>query len=254
MKFPNLIPAIPAIIIMGLFSLVVSLVIIIAISKFAKCLVYSMIGITFLIIFGGIIAGPILQIYELTAISAFIGIIWFISLAVLFCCFRGQMEAALTLLKVTANFLREKPSILLAPFFTLLITVFYFAFWIVSLIGIQLDRSPENIQNLTTPSDSKTAGTSGTTNSTTKEPQYKGDIHDVFTAIWMCLNIFYSYFLYYVMVFLIATATALWYYGIESNYITTGLKNLWKGHIGSLTFASMIVTIISILKNQAESN
>lgn len=65
------------------------------------------------------------------------------------------------------------------------------------------------------------------------------------------INVFYSYFLYYVMVFLVATATALWYFNIEGNYLFKGLGYIFDAHVGSLTFASMIVTIISLLKSSA---
>lgn len=50
------------------------------------------------------------------------------------------------------------------------------------------------------------------------------------------------------MVFLIATATAFWYYNIEDNYLIKGLKYIYNGHIGSLTFASLMIGIVSLLK------
>jgi hypothetical protein len=56
------------------------------------------------------------------------------------------------------------------------------------------------------------------------------------------------------MVFLIATATALWYFKIEGNFIIKGLKNICTAHIGSFTFASMLVAIISMLKSAADDN
>ena len=89
-------------------------------------------------------------------------------------------------------------------------------------------------------------------NSTTKA-QHNMSIYDGFSIVWLFFNMFYSYFLYYVMVFLIATATALWYYGIEENYFVRGFKNIWNAHIGSLTFASLIVAIVSMLKNAADN-
>ncbi len=51
------------------------------------------------------------------------------------------------------------------------------------------------------------------------------------------------------MVFLVATATALWYFNITANYLVMGLKNIFRSHIGSLTFASMIVAVVSFLKS-----
>jgi hypothetical protein len=54
------------------------------------------------------------------------------------------------------------------------------------------------------------------------------------------------------MVFLIATAAGLWYYGFDKNYLKTGLRWIWSSHVGSFTFAAMIVAIIDMLKSSAE--
>ena len=54
------------------------------------------------------------------------------------------------------------------------------------------------------------------------------------------------------MTFLIATACADWYYGIEENYYSTGIFRLNRYHIGSFTFGAMIVTIINMLKRAAQ--
>lgn len=111
----------------------------------------------------------------------------------------------------------------------------YFAFWLISFVGIQLDRTQW--------------ANSTTTTQQSGEPQYQYDYHDGITLLWLFLNLFYSYFLHYVMVFLIATATAMWYFNVEGNYILKGLGHIWDAHIGSLTFASMIVSIVGILKS-----
>ena len=193
-----------------------------------------MMGLTFLIILAGIIGGLVLKTIELTIISAIFGLVWIIFMAIMFCCYRSQFEAAIVLLKVTGQFLRSKPSVLLAPLIVMFISFFYFAFWVVSFIGIQVNRPPETF--------------------TDTNQQHTFTYHDLLTAIWLFLNLFYSYFLYYVMVFLIATATAMWYFNIEGNFITKGFKNLWNGHIGSLTFASIIVALISFMKSSSNNN
>lgn len=77
-------------------------------------------------------------------------------------------------------------------------------------------------------------------------------VQDVFTLFWFMLIIFFTYFLFYVMVFLIATACGLWYYNIDKNYLTTGLKNIFSAHLGSLTFASIIITIVTMIKQFLE--
>jgi hypothetical protein len=135
------------------------------------------------------------------------------------------------LLKVTGSFITAKSTVLLAPVFVLFISLFYFAFWLASFLAIQFSR-PE-YQN----------GNSSA--SSTQNNQNSGaSIENVLTVVWVFLSVFYTYFLYYLMVFLIATAAGLWYYGIDRNYLTTGLKWIWNAHIGSLTFAAIIVAII----------
>ncbi len=56
--------------------------------------------------------------------------------------------------------------------------------------------------------------------------------------------------------FLIATAVGIWYFNKNSNknYLITGLVNLVGAHVGSLSFASIIVSIVSFLKSAASSN
>ncbi len=237
-QFPNLLPAVPYIILMSIFALVLSLVIVIAISKIPKVMIYGIMVLTFFLIVGGIVGGLVTGLIELTIICSTFGLVWGITTAVMLCCFREQFDAAIVLLKVTGSFLKSKPAILLAPLFVMFMSFFYFTFWLISFIGIQLDRPTESFNK------------ASSQNST----QYHYDFHDVMSTIWVFFNVFFTYFLYYVMVFLIATATALWYFNINGNYILKGLKHIWKGHIGSLTFAAMIVAILNFLKSSADSN
>ena len=66
---------------------------------------------------------------------------------------------------------------------------------------------------------------------------------------WFFIAIFYGFFVYYLEVFLIATATALWYFSIDQNFLTTGLKWIFESHLGSFTFASMIIAIVTFLRS-----
>ena len=155
-------------------------------------------------------------------------------MAVIFCCARQQFDAAIVLLKVTGSFIKHKPTVVLAPLFVLFIGSFYFIFWIGTLIAIQLSRpTEENTQAI----------------EANNPNQIKFVFQDLMTILWVFFNIFYTYFLYYVMVFLIATATAIWYYNIEGNYLLKGLKYIFNAHIGSFTFASMIAAIISMIRS-----
>jgi len=56
-------------------------------------------------------------------------------------------------------------------------------------------------------------------------------------------------FFYYVLSFLISTACANWYYGLkDTNYWCEGTGRINKYHIGSFTFAALLLTIIKIMK------
>lgn len=140
-EFPNLLQAAPYIILMSVFALVLSLVIVIAISKVPKVIIYGLIVFTFLLIAAGIIGGLVMGVMELAIVCGIFGLIWGILVAVMFCCFKEQFDAAIVLLKVTGRFLKEKPSVLLAPLIVMFMSYFYFIFWLISFIAIQLDRT-----------------------------------------------------------------------------------------------------------------
>jgi hypothetical protein len=55
-------------------------------------------------------------------------------------------------------------------------------------------------------------------------------------------------FLYYVLSFFIATACSLWYYGHEGGYFCTALGRVNRYHLGSFTFAALLLTIIRLLQ------
>lgn len=57
MAFPSMASAIPYICLMGLFSLILSVVLVIAISKIPRIVIYGMIVLTFVLIAVGIVGG-----------------------------------------------------------------------------------------------------------------------------------------------------------------------------------------------------
>ena len=102
------------------------------------------------------------------------------------------------------------------------------------MVAIQLNIAKENgsNQNVATPQDQK---------------------HSGLTFLWSIFHIFYSVFFYYCSVFLIATACALWYYDIDQNFLCTGIKRIIRYHIGSITYAAVLITIITTLKQMANN-
>lgn len=59
---------------------------------------------------------------------------------------------------------------------------------------------------------------------------------------------FMTAFLYYVMVFLIGYTCAKWFYNHISTGCCRGFSLLNSAHIGSLTFASLLIGILKILQ------
>jgi len=64
------------------------------------------------------------------------------------------------------------------------------------------------------------------------------------------MTIYFSYFLYYLMVFAVSTAVAHWYYQ-QQRSILYGYKTVHK-HVGSLALASIVITIITVLRMLAQ--
>ena len=54
------------------------------------------------------------------------------------------------------------------------------------------------------------------------------------------------------MVFLVATATAMWYYNVEGNYLCIGIGRIIRYHTGSFTFAAIILTLIKMARQMVE--
>lgn len=45
----------------------------------------------------------------------------------------------------------------------------------------------------------------------------------------------------------------MWYYNIDGSYIFTGLKRIFANHLGSFTFAAMLIAIVSSARQSAEN-
>lgn len=69
--------------------------------------------------------------------------------------------------------------------------------------------------------------------------------------IFYALAVFISFLLYYIMVFVIATAVAYWYYRDDSKSICYGYGPL-RFNVGSITFAAIMITIITLVRRAAQ--
>lgn len=60
--------------------------------------------------------------------------------------------------------------------------------------------------------------------------------------------VFIGIFFYYVMVFLVAYMCANWYYGHQRQGCCIGWKMLNRAHIGSITFATLLITLVKAIQ------
>jgi len=84
---PNMKPAIPIILGMGALAIILSFLVIIGASKIPKCMIYSMIAITFILMILGIVVSIIYKVYVMAIIIAVVLAIWLC----IFCCLRKQL-------------------------------------------------------------------------------------------------------------------------------------------------------------------
>lgn len=215
---------------MVILSIFLSIISVIALSKVPQYLVYAMAILITILILAAIIVSFILGKENWTAfyVCLAVGVIWGIIVAVFNCCFKQKFKIAIALIKIAGNFLKKNPTVVLAPVIMGIISLIFFSFWVGSLVGIISYKFSSNQKD-------------------------SMSVNCILGVFWLYLNIFFNYFLYYVQVFLIATATAIWYYGVQGNFVLKGFKNIWSAHLGSLTFASILSMIIDLIKKQAQS-
>lgn len=71
----------------------------------------------------------------------------------------------------------------------------------------------------------------------------------VSAIFWGFLLVFFNYYFYYTSVFLTSYSLAIWFYQKEdADIIGTPLKHMARYHLGTITFASLLVTFIQMIK------
>jgi hypothetical protein len=145
---------------------------------------------------------------------------------ILFCCFRKNLDAAVIIIKVTAHFLTENPIVYVIPIAVGAIVLLFTIFWSVSLIGL--------------------SGMSQAGKLTTQSAGFLYFLEGMF-------YLFFTYFFHYVMVFLVSSCVYNWYYQLGKPGVCVGLGHLVSSHLGSLTFASFLITIIKIAQSVVDS-
>ncbi len=217
-------------IIVGMFflSLVLAVAFMFLLKAFPKCMVYSMIGLIYLVFIALIILGIVNGIWWMV-ISFAVGLLL---ISCMLYCFRRQLQTGIMLLKVAATFLSEKPTVYIAPLYPLAFAILFFIFWIAAIVAELYYLSLK----------SELAKTDSTV-STSKE--------NAFIVIWIVIFIFMITFFSYVQTYLIATCCSFWYYGIQDNYCFRGALNMNRFHLGSITFGALIITVLTVLRRLA---
>jgi hypothetical protein len=147
-------------------------------------------------------------------------------------CFWSKIQTGILFLQITTSILTEKPSAYLSPLYPLIFGIIFFIFWLIAIIGeLAYLNSLEHQRQL--------------------NPSISTSTPNALLTLWIIYFIFMAEFLYYVQTFLISTCCSHWYYRITSNYFTHGVFTLNRYHLGSLTFAALIITFLNLLKRIA---
>ena len=130
----NLKPAIPAIASMIALSVVLAIVFLLLLMKFPKCMFYTMLAVTTLLM---IVLAIVCFAQGIIVMGIIILVALFFFGCFLYCC-RDQIEIGIVLLGLASRFIKEKPTVLLSPFFMMIFVIIFEAFWLASFVGIVL--------------------------------------------------------------------------------------------------------------------
>jgi hypothetical protein len=226
-QIENLKPGIPIILAMIALSVVLAILFLCLLVKFPKCIFYTMLIVGAILI----IALSILFFTMGQYVAGGIGLAILVFYGIFLYCFKDQMMTGIMLLETASDFVMEKPSVFLAPIILGIVVFAFELFWLVSLVAITLYPVTASSQD--------------------QANSYQ-TVSTIFGILWVFLQFFYTFFFYYCIVFIIATAVALWYYKVDDNFFYVGLKRIVANHLGSLTFAAIIVALIELARRSVQ--
>lgn len=206
---------------MFFFSFALAIGFMFLLKQFPACMIYTFIGLIFLVFAGLIVFGAINQIWWMVIVFA----VAILLTACMLWCFRSRIKTGILLTKVATHFLTEKPITFLVPLYPLVFSIMFFVFWIVAILG--------EIYYMNEKSDRG--------ESISKE--------NAFIILWIIIFVFMTEFFFYVQTFLLSSVCAHWYYGLTGNSFCKGACTMNKYHIGSMTFGALLITVLTILKN-----
>jgi hypothetical protein len=207
---------------MAILTIILSAVYLFLIKSYPRCMIYSTMAVTAIIF---IALAVLLFLSKQTIAGVVVLVLFTVFACCIYCCLRRTMDALVIMLRLTAVFLESNSQLFLTPVIVGVLGLALAGFGVTSLAGVAASFA----------------------NGTLSRESAQG-----VSFLHLFYYIFFSYFLYYVMVFLVATSAADWYYQRGSSFCS-GLGRLMGAHIGSLTFASIIVSLVKIVQLILES-
>lgn len=204
-------------------SVALSIIFVLLCKAFPACMVYGMMVFSFLVYIGLIALGFLTLNYALAIV--FIAVL-LINALILYC-YWSYITIGIRLLGCAGRFIAEKPAVYLITLICFVLNALFTTFWIFGWLGAYSVAIVESSQ-------------SGDTTFL------------ILTYVWYALAVFFGFFLYYCMVFLVASACAYWYYQSENNSIMRGFNNV-KYNLGAITFGAIVITIVTMLRILASS-
>jgi hypothetical protein len=200
-------------------SVILSIGFVMLAKTFPKCMVWGLIVFSVLLFVAVAIAGFIIGNIALGVVFVIITLIYAL---ILFCCLRGHIDTSIILVKCTGSFLTAKPQVYLIGIIVGIITAGFSIYWVFGYIGIL-------------------------TLSANMVPPFTGNAPTAFQVVFWILYLFFVYFFYFATVFLVGACVALWYYKNENvSMLGTAIK--------SITFGSILITIIRVIRTIVSEN
>jgi hypothetical protein len=116
---------------MFFFSLALAIAFIFLVKAFPKCVVYTMVAIIYIIFIALIVLGIINGIWWMVATFG----VTILMISCIIYCFRSKISTGILLLQIGTTFISERPSVFLAPLYSLIFGIMFFVFWVIALIS-----------------------------------------------------------------------------------------------------------------------
>lgn len=185
--------------------------------RFPRCMVFTVI-----ILVGIMLAGiaACCFVYNGNAVGMIVVVMFVVWVLVISCCYRRYITATITLAKIAAHFITQRPETLAASAIMLTCALVAGLFWATQMIGIVFiaDQAAWNL-----------------------------NLPQGLYAISTLLFLYVIFWVGYAQAFLTASYVAHWYYKTPCPWWVP-FKHLICAHLGSVTFASLIIIVIKLVK------